>query len=325
MGTKRRTGHGIMRKEHYLSTGEAAELLHVSRSTVSRRFDEGLLRGTVNPITGERLISRDSVLSYVKKHKFPIDTSAIAGRRILAASRDGQLRAHLEALCANDDRLTLQIVDNGSDALVECAANAPHLLVVGPRLPDIAGAEVVRSLRRRVPQRGPRILACSTTDRLEAFREAGADAVLVTPLGSEGDVEGVVYRLLAIPRVPASGPVIVQHTRRWPRIPVSLDATVAVYPLREPTRLNTGTARVDDISEGGALLSDIQLSEKTIPAEPFRIRLDIDAHPLHDLRAECRIVRLYCEEALGAGVTFVEISPEDRRKVSGLLHPAGGV
>ena len=41
--------------QRLLTTGEAADLLRVSRSTVSRRFDKGELRGEVNRITGERM------------------------------------------------------------------------------------------------------------------------------------------------------------------------------------------------------------------------------------------------------------------------------
>jgi excisionase family DNA binding protein len=49
-------------KKNFLTTGEAARLLGISRATVSRKYDRGILSGYKNPLTGERLISRGSAL-----------------------------------------------------------------------------------------------------------------------------------------------------------------------------------------------------------------------------------------------------------------------
>jgi excisionase family DNA binding protein len=57
-----------MSDSEYLSTGEAAKVLGISRSTVARRFDEGALRGKAHPITGERLISNESITHFFEDH-----------------------------------------------------------------------------------------------------------------------------------------------------------------------------------------------------------------------------------------------------------------
>lgn len=49
-----------------MTTGEAAEILGVSRSTASRYFDKRRLVGSTNPITGDRDISQASVLKLIK-------------------------------------------------------------------------------------------------------------------------------------------------------------------------------------------------------------------------------------------------------------------
>jgi hypothetical protein len=51
-------------KEFY-STGEAAQILNISRSTVSHKFDVGLLKGKKNPITGERFVSGESIVALI--------------------------------------------------------------------------------------------------------------------------------------------------------------------------------------------------------------------------------------------------------------------
>jgi excisionase family DNA binding protein len=55
-----------MALKEYCSTGEAARLLGISRSTISRKFDSGDLSGKKNPITGDRLISRVSIKALMK-------------------------------------------------------------------------------------------------------------------------------------------------------------------------------------------------------------------------------------------------------------------
>ena len=56
-----------MTLKKYITTGEVAKLLKISRSTVSRKFDDGDLQGKKNPITGERLISQTSLMEFMQK------------------------------------------------------------------------------------------------------------------------------------------------------------------------------------------------------------------------------------------------------------------
>lgn len=57
-------------KRRLLTTGEAVKKLKgvISRSTVSRYLDRGILRGKKNPVTGERHISLVSLRSFMKKY-----------------------------------------------------------------------------------------------------------------------------------------------------------------------------------------------------------------------------------------------------------------
>ncbi len=52
----------------YLTTGEAMNLLPISRSTIGRYFELGRLEGIKNPITGMRLISEESLVNFAKQY-----------------------------------------------------------------------------------------------------------------------------------------------------------------------------------------------------------------------------------------------------------------
>ncbi len=60
----------MKRKEgtQYISTAEAARMLRISRSTVERYFEKGVLTGEKHPITGWRSVSVKSVLALMKKY-----------------------------------------------------------------------------------------------------------------------------------------------------------------------------------------------------------------------------------------------------------------
>ena len=62
-----------MTLKQYYTTGEAAELLQISRSTISRKFDRGAFFGKKNPITGERMISRESISAFMNQYDLSTD------------------------------------------------------------------------------------------------------------------------------------------------------------------------------------------------------------------------------------------------------------
>ncbi|MEM4245016.1 MAG: hypothetical protein QXR60_02325 [Candidatus Nanoarchaeia archaeon] len=71
------------KKKGFVSTGEAAEILGISRSTVSRKFDgfgrrpKYRLEGKVNPLTGERSLSLESVMAVVKAFKVEVPDAIV--------------------------------------------------------------------------------------------------------------------------------------------------------------------------------------------------------------------------------------------------------
>ena len=311
-----------MSRHDYLSTGEAAQLLNVSRSSVSRRFDLGILQGKLNPLTGERLISRDSLLAFMKQHDLPINATIQSGKKLLLGCADSALRTTLRTLISLDNRLQLAESEQGADTLIACSMEPPDLLILGDDLPDIACGEVVQSLRRRQAQARLKILCCLHGLPAAESLQWGADMVL--PPQDWQTPEALKPHLLRILELSqdTSREVAFEHQRRWPRYQINLPARAGIYRLNAPRQHSWGTAVVRNISEGGAFLSPLVLEGSALPNEPFRLVLEIDHPPLSQWQAYCQVSRLQSNGELSAGIQFVRVSQEDLQKVATLATVA---
>jgi CheY-like chemotaxis protein len=304
----------------YVSTGEAAEILSISRSTVSRRFDAGLFRGKLNPITGERLISRDSIFEFIQENDLPIESADLRRRRVLVVSpcRD-KATTTLKSVFKTDARVEIVALEHGADALILCSQNPPALLVVDAKLADIDAKNLIHALRRREELRHTRILLAVAGPADEpGVAQMGADACMTWAELGETGAEESVYRLIGLTQREEPPSQDGAHHRRWSRYPVNVPGRIGIYRLNAPREHSWGRAIVRNISRGGAYLSKIELDSKSIPAEPFRMLLEIDAEPLGEVRAHCQVVRMQCNGSLSAGVQFVRISRTGLEKIVAL-------
>ena len=308
-----------MASAEYISTGEAARILNISRSTVSRRFDAGMLQGRMNPITGERQISRQSIQGLIKKHNLSVDIPGNEERHIILSTSDLAVAATIKKMAAADSRLHLSVTVQGSDALIACSKKVPHLLIIDDNLPDIRGSHVVRSLKKCEPMKRLKVLCCGKgADAAEAAKW-GADATVNTDDGQvQESMLSAIYRLLSLPAEQPRDKAGHEHVRQWPRFPTNLAARLALFPKSRPRELKWGTATIKDISEGGAYLSDIIIDDGALPGEPFQMLLQTDNAPLENWQAQCQVVRKRSNGTISAGVQFDGISDKNRSKINRL-------
>lgn len=93
-----------------------------------------------------------------------------------------------------------------------------------------------------------------------------------------------------------------RHNREGARVPVNLPATVEIE-LPDRVVVDRGTARIRDLSLGGALLTEMKLERDSIPIEPFFVAIRLKGITLKDpIRA--RIVRMKNNGRLEFGVQF---------------------
>jgi hypothetical protein len=206
----------------------------------------------------------------------------------------------------------------GSDTLILCSRESPHLLILSDDLPDISCADVINSLRRRAEYKGLRILCCARSASREDCLQWGADHFLSVEGMEPRNIQREVYRLLGIAKEEPTEETGVEHKRRWPRIPVKIPARIGLFRVSAPRKHSWGQAVVRNISQGGAYLTDILFDEKVIPGEAFRLVLDIAQAPLEGWRAHCQVVRLHSNGSLTAGVRFARISKTDRDRIAEL-------
>jgi hypothetical protein len=73
----------------FISTGEAAKMLRISRSSVNRYPSRGILIGEKHPITNLRSIKKASVLALMKEHGMKWEEQAITQLRSKSNPSEG--------------------------------------------------------------------------------------------------------------------------------------------------------------------------------------------------------------------------------------------
>jgi CheY-like chemotaxis protein/predicted DNA-binding transcriptional regulator AlpA len=311
----------IMTTKKLLTTGEVAQMLNISRSTVSRKFDKGVFFGQKNPITGERMISRESLTSFVEQYNLSLDSLAIEKKKILIGTSDEQLFSLLQNVFSEGKNIQLDRCGFGCDVLIRCSKDHPDLLLIDEELPDIPSAEVIKSLRRLEENKDLKILCCAKTSDTRQCLDWGADEALARE-GLEEELSKKVQFLLNLPEERPAEAQSYEHQRRFPRLPIHVPAKIGVYRLRTPYAREAGKATMENISYGGSFLSDIHLEKGMIPSEPFRFLLEVDQPPLTNWRAHCKVVRLQSNGTLSAGVQFMRLSKANRKMLETISEHA---
>jgi hypothetical protein len=305
-------------KEYY-STGEAAQLLGISRSTISRKFDLGALSGKKNPITGDRLISRESIERLKKLYNIPPEAFMSPKKKILVSTPDPNLLSLLSQIYAQVPYLCIEELSLEASVLNECIEKRPDLLVIDGMSLEQPWPEIIHSLREIEELKNLRILCLAEPQEVDHYSMWSADEIWPKNLMEEHELKQRFLSLLNTPKEIVGGEESFEHHRRWSRKTVRLPAKIWVYPLRTPSLRDSGKALVENISVGGAFLSEMQLKRGVIPCEPFRIFLRIDHAPIKSWRAHAKVVRLLSnKESLAAGIQFVRPSKTTLRMIESL-------
>jgi len=182
--------------KNFLSTGEAAILLGISRATVCRMFDKGILHGKKNPITGERKISRYDVIALMKHYN--ISRANRIKERIILITSDEALLSLVRKTFANNKWIGIEKVKFGCDALILCSKEPPDLLIIDEELPDISGVEVIKSIKRMDELKNVKILCFSKSDKTGNFLKLGVDKCIMKDALDKVDLKRRINSLLKI-------------------------------------------------------------------------------------------------------------------------------
>lgn len=237
---------------------------------------------------------------------------------VLVSTGDERFLEEVRGMFLDDDRVRIQTVDSGCDALISCVRKVPDLLVFDSGLTDISPAGFFSSLRRD-PVLGSIPILCRVKEYPQTGDlDWGADDYICEDM----DVDKIylsrkMHTLLYSNSLhDVSGQKDI-HERQWPRTKVNITARISISQPENPEHTECGQAAVENISLGGAYLSEIKLENGVLPQGSFTITLHIDQPALRNWNADSSIVHMDSEGA--AGVRFVNISKVDRLKIAELF------
>jgi DNA-binding NarL/FixJ family response regulator len=308
-----------MLSKDFYSTGEVSEILSISRATVSRKFDSGIFKGKKNPITGERLISHESLVAFMRRYNLSIiNVSPKPAKTVLLGSNDQSIISRIKTALSDITDITLHVTESGYDALIKCSVLQPDLFIIDEGLSDINCMHALDSLDRQNLKNSMKTLCITTSTHVQDSEQIKADSCLLKETLTTDVIIETILTLINLKPQNQTVPRF-NHKRQFPRIPVSVPANVEVYLTKAPEYREQGTTNIENISIGGAFLSDIQLQKGQIPFGNFRIHLETDQPPLDNWHAECKIIRLRANGSVNAGVEFVNITQFDKTKISELV------
>jgi len=307
-----------MARKRFLTTGEASKLLDLSRSTISRMFDQGTLTGKRHPITGKRIISAEAVGALLNHYDMPGRRGAIQEKGVLACAFEKPTQSLVEKAFHTEPRVHLQSTSFGSDALVLFSKSQPDLVILDDPLSDIPVAEVARSLRRVGVGKEFKVLLIS--DRSDFGKEelAAVDECLQRKTLDAACLLAKALAMLGLPQTPPDAEKPFKHERSSARMTLRIPARIELFRPNVPRERIAGRAILQNISMGGAFLTNIELETRRLPVSPFKLLLLVDGPPLENWQAHCHVARFQMKDTLSAAVTFSRISRDNLKKISAL-------
>jgi excisionase family DNA binding protein len=162
-----------------LTSHQVGKLLQVNPSSINKWVKDGLMRAFRTP-GGHRRIRAADLIIFLNQHQMPIPRG-LAGalrKRLLVVDDDPrQLMGLYRVFKPYSERLEVQIVDNGIDALMQLGSFKPHMAILDVLMQPIDGFEVLRRLRAKEDMKDLTIImtASQLTPELEAkAKKAGA-------------------------------------------------------------------------------------------------------------------------------------------------------
>ena len=304
----------LVNKEFY-TTGEITVLLDISRSTVSRKFDQGVLKGKKNPITGDRFITYDSLMEYMKQYDLPVICNAETSQKKLVAATGTMVTSIIHEAIGKNNNFDVRCLSHGADAMVMCAQEQVDLLIIDNELQDISGLNMLESLQRMEMVDEMKILCCFDAKGNRQLQESKNVQYIEKKFINVKSMKEKINHILYIRDDADETSFSFKHTRLWPRLPLNLPTDIVICDNIISHKVNKGTAIIKDISYGGAFLSQIQFPLDAYFSRNFIFLMKTDHYPLINFEVESQLIRLKSDKYLNAGIKFLEISHENREKI----------
>jgi excisionase family DNA binding protein len=193
--TNTRKGESMLKD--YYTTGELAELCHVSPATIFRAITNNQLKAATTP-GGHFRISKEDVKDFLDQNKIPYQDEATDTKKILIVEDNPvELRMFQRAL-GSDNAYNVRTTESGYEAGFLTQSFKPDLIILDVCLPDMNGRQVVRLLRSDPQLKRTRIVAITgnaTPKEIKEIKISGIDRFLQKPIAPAA-LRAVVAELL---------------------------------------------------------------------------------------------------------------------------------
>lgn len=184
------------------TTGEVAEICHVTIPTVIKWIDSGELEGFKIPGSKNRRITRESLLDFMKKYKIPTTVLEKNKIRVLIVDDRVEILDIIDSLL-DKDKYETRLVSKGFEAGI-AKEFQPDLIILDILLPDIDGRKVCEYIREMPEMSHVAILGMSgylhSKEELDDLWTKGFDDFILKPFDYQELLEKVKKLILKIER-----------------------------------------------------------------------------------------------------------------------------
>jgi excisionase family DNA binding protein len=176
-----------MASDSPLTTGEVADLCHVSHVTVFRWIKKGILKAYSTP-GGHYRIRKGNFLEFLSQQNMPVPERFQEDGKvnILVVDDDASVLEVVDrAIRRADGRFQVEMAQSGYEACIKIGDKKPDLIILDLIMPGFDGFEVMREVRANPETTSCRILVLSGFTSEENVRKAmenGADMFLNKPV-----------------------------------------------------------------------------------------------------------------------------------------------
>ena len=196
-----RRANGEEAEREVYTTGQVSRFCRVSAKTVKKWFDSGKIPGYRIPDSGDRRVTRESLLAFMKKYDIPTDLVDSQPLKVLAVDDEPQVLEVVSRVMGSRDGMEVRRASNGYAALLLLGSWLPDMVIMDLKMPGLDGFEACRRIRALPQTQGTKLLVISayaTADMVERAKNCGADDFLAKPFNPQ-QLEEVAFRLLDRP------------------------------------------------------------------------------------------------------------------------------
>lgn len=188
------------------TTFEVARICGVFHTTVINWVNKGRLKAHHTP-GGHRRIKAADLVDFMQRYEMPIPAD-LAGRpkRILIVEDDPGVQRMLRRALQPLPGVVIQECADGIEALIAIGKEAPDLLILDIRIPQVNGVEVCRLLKANENTQPVKIVAVTgepLPTEATAFLKAHADGFFQKPLATAA-LRALAAELLDLDAAPSA-------------------------------------------------------------------------------------------------------------------------